>query len=84
MAISYNERMLKYILIALAFACAWLFWGRARQQAVQKQLGQKSAQYGRNLQDDVRRAQAAADAANKRIQQDLQELSRGIKQAEGR
>ena len=75
--------MLKYLLIAAAAICFWVFWARQKTEDAQKKVEAEALRATQNLQSNVKRAEDAADKANEIIKRQEESLKRGIAHAEG-
>jgi len=74
--------MFKYIVIAAAIACAWMYWGKQKAAEAQKKAEQEAARAAQAYQNDVKRAEDAAAKANALIKQKEADIQKGIAHAE--
>ena len=74
--------MIQLILVSIIIALLWMFMARRQQNVIQQQANQEMTHLEQRAQTDIQRAKAAADTANKKIQEDMKELNRGMKQSE--
>ena len=71
--------VMKLLLIVVALgAGVWFMMTRAKQNAAVQQMTDAPLQYTKSLQNDAARAKAAADAANKLIQQESQQVQKTV------
>jgi len=74
--------MFKYIVFAVAVACAWIYWGKQKAADAQKKAEQEALRATQNLQQDVKRAEDAAAKANALIQQKEADIRKGLSHVE--
>ncbi|MBI3549751.1 MAG: hypothetical protein HY078_11990 [Elusimicrobia bacterium] len=70
--------MMKWILIAGLAAALWFVWGRQKTEQAQKTVETGAAKIGQTLSNDVKRAEAAAETANKKIQETAQKVKEAL------
>ena len=78
----YNGGMLKYIVIAILVVCAWMYYGKQKAADAQKKAEAEATRAAQAYQNDVKRAEDAAEKANALIRQQEADVKKGLAHAE--
>ncbi len=78
----YTSRMKILLVIIVSGAGIWFLMARAKRNAAVQQAAQAPERYVNSLQNDVSRAKAAEETANKLIKQQSQDVQKAVDAAQ--